>query len=50
MKMDDCLQTPLSNEQIFVVQHQGHVNGGRTRASRPRSPVFLFKKYKHRDV
>jgi len=43
MKMDDCFQVALSDEQVFVVQHQRSVNGGRTGVSGPGFTVFLLK-------
>ena len=43
MKIDDCIWKTSSVEQIFVVRHQGSVNGGKTGVFESESSVFLFK-------
>ena len=43
MKMDDCFQKVFSDEQIFVAQNRGSINGGRSGVSESESAVFHFK-------
>ena len=43
-EMDDCFLVTFSDEQIFVIQDRGSVNGGRAGVSGSRYIVFLFKK------